>query len=221
MAACDSCADLALLLNSGGLSLSGGGSSASSGGCGSHHSRCDLSLMEFSAIEKQVSAWPSRYCSCCFNDLANFEKFNSLLQRILAKAIKFLETLVSDVRREKRRVLKLQNRRLRLQRSADGIKTKEGGGGEMKETEGETKDGVGVESGEDSKDANEDDDDDEGNVEGDEDEEAKCWPLDERQRLLQFVPKIFQASRFIFMRWLRGCPSVSRYAGRKACNAKN
>ena len=80
MAACDACADLALLLN---------GSGASPGR--------QLTWREFQAVEKQVTAWPSRYCSCCFNDPANFEKLNDLLQRILAQAIKWLETLTKCV----------------------------------------------------------------------------------------------------------------------------
>jgi hypothetical protein len=48
----------------------------------------------------QVSSWPARQCMCCFADIANFEKFNSILQRILGKAIKFLGTLVKDIKRE-------------------------------------------------------------------------------------------------------------------------
>ena len=150
MAACDSCADLALILNSGGLGPSGGG-----GGGGSHHNR-QLSILEFNAVEKQVSTWLSRYCSCCFNDIANFEKFNSLLQRILGKAIKLLETLIADIKRDKND-----------KNEGDDVSSK-------------TED-------------NDDEDED----------ESKSWPLEDRQRLLQFVSKIFQPGFPLYLAYKR------------------
>ncbi|KAL3873492.1 hypothetical protein ACJMK2_036602 [Sinanodonta woodiana] len=116
-----------------------------------------------------VCLWPQRQCMCCFKDLRNFEKLNSMIQDALSVGIRIIQTLPDDIEKE-------------IQQT-----TKEEKCEESKEDEDMNKEQPAHV--EDEKD--EDKKKEETEKTGDHDTVNEEWKLDEKEKLLQFVTKVF------------------------------
>lgn len=99
---------------------------------------------------------------CCYKDFKNFERLNNIVQVILVVAIRFIQTLPIDYEKETTREI------LQVKRDTE-------------DKDGASKDG----------DKNEEKNEKEDREMVEEKEEEEYWSMEEKERLLQFVTKVF------------------------------
>ncbi|XP_048258866.1 ubiquitin carboxyl-terminal hydrolase 34-like isoform X4 [Haliotis rufescens] len=121
-----------------------------------------LNKREINAVLHYVCTWPQRQCMCCYKDFKNFERLNNIVQVILVVAIRFIQTLPIDYEKETTREI------LQVKRDTE-------------DKDGASKDG----------DKNEEKNEKEDREMVEEKEEEEYWSMEEKERLLQFVTKVF------------------------------
>ncbi|WAR19191.1 UBP34-like protein [Mya arenaria] len=116
--------------------------------------------------------WPQRQCMCCFKDFRNFEKLNSMVQDTVSVAIRLIQTLPEDNEKE-----------LRIKEDPSTVTVdKESAIDDKKEPDKE-KQLTGEEAGSGV--------DDQPMDREEEEEERDDWTMDEKDKLLQFITKVF------------------------------
>ncbi|XP_041355094.1 ubiquitin carboxyl-terminal hydrolase 34-like isoform X3 [Gigantopelta aegis] len=138
-----------------------------------------LNKKEIQSVLLYVCTWPQRQCMCCYKDFKNFERFNNIVQIILTVAIRFIQSLPIDYEKEREKEEEKNTKREQEAVKTDEVKC-DGGISEEQKTEGEAsgskKDDVAV---------------DDVAVDDVEMEEDEHWNIEEKEKLLQFVTKVF------------------------------
>ena len=109
---------------------------------------------------------------CCYKDFKNFERFNNIVQIILTVAIRFIQTLPIDYEKE----CEEEENSKREQEATKSDEAKSEGG----TTDEQKSDGDSSESKK-----------DEVSVDDVEMEEEEHWSIEEKEKLLQFITKVF------------------------------
>ncbi|XP_033733471.1 ubiquitin carboxyl-terminal hydrolase 34-like [Pecten maximus] len=141
----------------------------------SYEERCQvggfqMSKKDIMSFVNFVCVWPQRQCMCCFKNSKNFEKLNNMVQLILSVAIRVIQTLPEDFQQEQQR-----------QKDKEAAQTEEkSSDSKDKEEKDSEKDGK-QDKEEKSMDTDEDD----------ESEDPEKWSMDEKEKLLHSVTKIF------------------------------
>ncbi|XP_064621669.1 ubiquitin carboxyl-terminal hydrolase 34-like isoform X2 [Lineus longissimus] len=162
-----------------------------------------LSKGEIFTVLLYTQAWPQRQCTCCYRDVKNFERLNNIVQVILNLGIKFIKTWPADYEKELAREKKGGTREEKETKGDEEIKEekvvadedkKSQDGAEKisdesdtKETEETTEDGK-------KKDAAKPDEQSEEKPRQEEEmetEDSEMWNSEEKDKLLQFIAKIF------------------------------
>ncbi|XP_021379697.1 ubiquitin carboxyl-terminal hydrolase 34-like isoform X3 [Mizuhopecten yessoensis] len=142
----------------------------------SYEERCQvggfqMSKKDIMSFVNFVCVWPQRQCMCCFKNSKNFEKLNNMVQLILSVAIRVIQTLPEDFQQEQQR----QKDKEAAQTEEKSLDSKE-----KEEKDSEKKEGK-QEKEEKSMDTDEDD----------ESEDPEKWSMEEKEKLLHSVTKIF------------------------------
>ncbi|KAL4238015.1 Ubiquitin carboxyl-terminal hydrolase 34 [Mactra antiquata] len=132
----------------------------------SQHGGFHMDKKEILSFVLYVCLWPQRQCMCCFKDYRNFEKLNSMVQDTLSVGIRIIQSFPDDNEREIRKKLKEEEK--------------------VKETIEERTPGDGKKD-----DDNDDDDNKSQTIDDEDDDKDEVWTLDEKEKLLQFVTKVF------------------------------
>nr|KAG5696977.1 hypothetical protein BaRGS_008439 [Batillaria attramentaria] len=134
-----------------------------------------LTKDEILSMVNYATQWPQRHCMCCFKDFKNFERFNNIVQVILTVAIRFIQTLPEDIGKERNKAPQPkpeEDEKSSADKTAQEQPKEEAGGEKEKETPKPEKG-------------------DESKMEVEGEEESEHWEVEEKERLLQFVTKIF------------------------------
>lgn len=130
-----------------------------------------MSKKDIMSFVNFVCVWPQRQCMCCFKNAKNFEKLNNMVQLILSVAIRVIQTLPEDFQQEQQR--QKDKEAAQAEEKSSDAKEKEENDPEKKEESNEKE--------EKSMDTDEDD----------ESEDPEKWSMEEKEKLLHSVTKIF------------------------------
>ncbi|XP_074662968.1 ubiquitin carboxyl-terminal hydrolase 34-like [Tubulanus polymorphus] len=128
-----------------------------------------LSEGEIITVLIYAQAWSQRQCMCCFREVKNFERLNDIVQVILSMSIKTIETIPI----EQKKFLEKENN---SEKEKAEQKSNESGENEKTKSEDEQKE---------EKDGADDGD--------------YIWTIDEKDKLLQFVSKLFLMNFPLYM----------------------
>ncbi|XP_055956902.1 ubiquitin carboxyl-terminal hydrolase 34 [Patella vulgata] len=137
------------------------------------HSNVGLQLnkREIQAVILYVGTWAQRQCMCCYKDFKNIEKLNNLIQTVLRTAIRLIQTLPTDIQKEFDKIYPKD----------EDQKTKDE---EQPEVDKEEK----TEKKEEKEEKSED-----------QEEENEYWSLEEKEKLVQFITKVFLMNFPLYM----------------------
>ncbi|GLH07907.1 Ubiquitin carboxyl-terminal hydrolase puf [Gryllus bimaculatus] len=156
-----------------------------------------------------IQSWSQRQCMCCFRDPKNYERFNLITQSIICLAVCQLKELRDDLAKAKAKAEKKNvdsNREDSEKRSyndssvietssvrgaiggksANGAKEYRGSGEKRDKVSEERSRGGTKEKGDPMKEDVDEDDDD-----GEEEEDEEEWSIQEKEKLLHFLSKVF------------------------------
>ncbi|XP_078316021.1 ubiquitin carboxyl-terminal hydrolase 34-like isoform X4 [Crassostrea virginica] len=139
----------------------------------SYEERCHvggfhMNKREILSFVSYANTWPQRQCMCCFKNLKNFEKLNNMVQVICSVAIRVIQTMPDDFDKEQN---KSQEEKT-SDKKEKNLEDKDKGESSIQD---ETKTG--------EKEIAMDTDD--------EMEDPERWLMEEKEKLLHFVTKIF------------------------------
>ncbi|XP_053405325.1 ubiquitin carboxyl-terminal hydrolase 34-like isoform X2 [Mercenaria mercenaria] len=130
----------------------------------SQHGGFHMDKKEILSFVLYVCLWPQRQCMCCFKDYRNFEKLNTMVQDALSVGIRLIQTLPED--NEKELTQREKDTTVEKDDKEDAKKMAESGSeGEKTDKESES--------------------------EKQDDKEKDVWTIEEKEKLLQFVTKVF------------------------------
>ncbi|CAH1793285.1 unnamed protein product [Owenia fusiformis] len=175
---CDVCCDLLALLQA-------------------HDERVDrgegheLSKEEAMVVITYTNIWSQRQCLCCFKDFKNFEKFNNIVQVLLNLAICFIRTLPQDCHKQ------LEKEKLQEENSknSDATKTEDIKPSDNKAPKDIDDEKISVDVVNDS---------DDENMDESEKTEIEEWSIDDKDKLMQFVAKVFLMNFPLYMAYKHG-----------------
>ncbi|KAL5008333.1 hypothetical protein ScPMuIL_013914 [Solemya velum] len=132
-----------------------------------------------------VHNWSQRQqCMCCFKDLKNFEKLNNMVQIILSVAIRVMQTLPDDIRKQNEKDEGDREEKIET-KEADSVKDQKSD----EKKKGDNKDNK--EKDEASTQEKKESETEDVDMEDESDEDPEKWTVDEKERLLQFITKVF------------------------------
>lgn len=137
----------------------------------SYEERClvggfHMNKREILSFVSYANTWPQRQCMCCFKNLKNFEKLNNMVQVICSVAIRVIQTMPEDFNKEQQKELDINNKDKKEKVSEDKEEPAMQDDGKVGEKE------VAMDT-------------------DDEMEDPERWTMEEKEKLLHFVTKIF------------------------------
>ena len=147
----------------------------------------------------------SRQCMCCFKDFKNFERLNNIVQVILNVAIRIIQTLPQDTEKEQKISKQTEdeekdNAKKTIEDSEEDKEKKKPTPEDVKDNEDKEKNEEKTEEEKKEKDDVEKKEEEKKEEEMEsEDASEEFWSAEEKEKLLQFVAKVFLTNFPLYM----------------------